>query len=232
MFKLNIQEYQKLYQEFTSRIAVSAQHLESTITQSEKDLIMPLAEKARKIYDLGTGNGRISKFLSEQGIEANIYGIESNWQMFLRISASQNTLIKFVYSDILDWLKIADEADLIFCMGNTIGGLMDEKHRNSVFVSVYEKLQKGGYFVMDYRPIDAVLKNDFVVSRKSQNYGELIVTMEDVSGEKMRLAQFYPDEELLIQSMMNKGFRVSKPSLLEGTKYVRKAITLEKERVI
>ncbi len=229
---MNIQKYQKLYQEFTSRVAASGQHLESTITQSEKDLILPLAEKAKKIYDLGTGNGRISKFLSEQGIEAKIYGIESNWQMFLQASEFQNPLIKFFYSDISDWLKSADEADLILCMGNTIGGLMDEKYRDSIFTSVFERLHRGGHFVMDYRPIGAVLKNDYVISRKSQNYGELIVTMEEVSGEKMRLAQFYPDEELLIQFMISSGFRVSNPRLLEGTKYLRKAITMEKENAI
>lgn len=228
---MNILEYQKLYQEFTSRVAASAQHLESVVIESEKDLIMPLAEKAKKIYDLGTGNGRIPKFLSEQGIEASIYGIESNWQMFVHANEFQTPTIRFFYSDLLNWLKSADEADLILCMGNAIGGLLDEKYRNSVFASVFEKLQKGGYFVMDYRPIDAVLKNDFVMSKESQNYGELIVTIEDVSGEKMRLAQFYPNEELLIQFMISGGFGVSNQRLLEGTKYVRKAIILEKENV-
>lgn len=225
---MNIQEYQKLYQEFTSRVAVSAQHLESIVTQSEKDLIVPLAKKARRIYDLGTGNGRIPKFLFEQGIEASIYGIESNLQMFLQAREFQTPQMRFFHSDILDWLQTADEGDLILCIGNTIGGFMDEKYRDSVFISVYEKLQKGGHFVIDYRPIDAVLRNDSVLSREAQKNGELIVTMEDISGERMRLPQFYPEEESLTQQMRAKGFGVCNPILLEGTKYMRKVIIMDK----
>ena len=226
---MNKREYQTLYHEFTSKVIASSQYLESTVTQSEKDLIAPLAKSARRIYDLGTGNGRIPKFLSELGIEASIYGIDSNLQMFFQASEFQNPRVKFIDSDILDWLKNADEGDLILCIGNTMGGFMDEKYRDSVFASIYEKLQKGGHFVVDYRPIEAVLKNDIVVCREPQNYGEIIITMEEINGEKIRLPQFYPDEESFRQQMMTNGFAVSNPILLEGTKYVRKGIILEKE---
>lgn len=225
---MNIQEYQKLYKEFTSKAVASSLHLESAVTQSEKDLIAPLAKGARRIYDLGTGNGRIPKFLSELGIEASIYGIDSNFQMFFQASEFQNPHVNFIDSDILDWLKNADEGDLILCIGNTMGGFMDKEYRDSVFASIYEKLQKGGHFVVDYRPIEAVLKNDIIICRQPQNYGEIIITMEEINGEKMRLPQFYPDEELFRQKMMANGFAVSNPILLEGTKYVRKAIILEK----
>ncbi|MFH0870466.1 MAG: methyltransferase domain-containing protein [archaeon] len=224
-----MKEYIMMYQEFTSRAAAAAQHLESKVVESERILIMPMTIRAQRIYDLGTGAGRVPKYLAKQGLDAKIIGVESNRQMFLLANEFQSQGIMFVHSDIKDWLITADRADLMLCLGNTFGGFIDERYRNSLIVLIYKKLQNGGNFILDYRPINAVLKNDSVLSRHSQAYGELVMTREDISGSEFKLVQFYPDEPRLIDFLKSNGFRPNQRRYLEGTKYMRKAIILRKE---
>ncbi len=99
-----------------------------------------------------------------------------------------------------------------------------------MFSLIFERLHEYGTFLIDYRPLGVVFQEDGVISRQPQNYGEIIVTTEEVSGCKIKLAQFYPNEHLLFEFVRSNGFRICDISILDGTKYVRKAITLEKER--
>ncbi len=222
---MNLEKYTKMYQIFTTKIAQSGQHLESLVLDSEKEVIMTFVKEAGIIYDLGTGAGRIPLFLASFGFKGQIVGVDSNYQMISQAGASRRRNITFVNEDILNWLKKADPADLIICMGNTVGGFIDEQYRASLLSEVFSKIGKAGYFIMDYRPADVVIKEDVVLERKSQKGGELIVTEEEILNNRIELCQFYPDESFN-KALNSIGFSTVKEADLKGAKYFRKIVVL------
>lgn len=222
---MNLERYARMYEDFTTRVAYSSLHLESLVLESEKEVIMPFVVGARIIYDLGTGNGRIPLFLASSGFSGQVVGVDSNKQMIPQQGLmGKNTY--FVNDDILGWLKRVAPADLIICMGNTVGGFLDEQYRTALFPEVLLKLRKGSYFLIDYRPIDVVINNDVVLERHEQRDGELIVTGEEILGEKIELCQFYPDETFE-GTLTSLGFDLVKKKDLEGTKYFRRVLILK-----
>ena len=220
---MNSDKLKELYQVFTSRVLALGTHLESGVLQSESELVLPYATRARRIYDLGTGQGRMVYFLARNVPSAQLHGIDA--KIYQHLSGEN---IHFVKDDILHWLQQAFPAELILCLGNTLGGFLDEGYRNDLFAEVIKKIELHGHVIIDYRPVDTVLREDTVLERIPQMHGEIIITEENISGHSVPLPQFYPDATFP-EYLNMLGFGIVKSRMVTKAKFARKALVLEKE---
>jgi len=217
-----------MYNEFTSIVASSEQFLEEGVLDSETSLLEEYFKEKRRIFDLGTGRGRIPRYLACSGICSEIYGVDSNPNMIALANRFIHPEVAFVHEDILSFLKREKSASGILILGNSLGGILDETYREDMLDHMYESITSQGVIMIDYRPMHYVINHDVIIERHQQEFGELIVTEESFGERKVHLCQYYPDSQRLNQWFSFHRFQINRFVPLNDSKFYRQIAILSR----
>lgn len=101
--------------------------------------------------DLGAGIGLHALPLARRGY--NVIAIDSNQQLLTSLKSRAGELpITTVNADLLDFqIYLRQPADVIVCMGDTLGHLPDVTAVKDLFAAVAGSLNDGGMFVTTFR---------------------------------------------------------------------------------
>jgi SAM-dependent methyltransferase len=186
--------------------------------------------------DLGAGFGMHSLPLARRGYK--VIAIDTYEPLLQELSSRAGRLaIRTVNADLLDFRAyVAQSADIILCMGDTLTHLSDAASVESVFAAVAATLVPGGLFVATFRDyVSTPLQGDgrFIVVRSDENriltcfleYSDKTVRVHDMLHERaaghwqLRLSS-YPKLRLAPDWVMNAlashGFSVRREAGLAG----------------
>ena len=104
----------------------------------------------QRAIDLGAGHGLQSISLANLGFEVS--SIDFNQQLLESLrKRAQGYSIEVVDSDILTYLSLAEKADLILCMGDTLAHFQSFEELQKVIAKVYDLLNPGCLFISSFR---------------------------------------------------------------------------------
>jgi SAM-dependent methyltransferase len=186
--------------------------------------------------DLGAGFGMHSLPLARRGYKVTAIDTYEPLLQELRSRAGALT-IRTVNADLLDLrIHVAQPADVILCMGDTLTHLPDEASVDSLFSCVAATLTPGGLFVTTFRDYaSAPLQGDgrFIPVRSDANriltcfleYADKTVQVHDVLYERvadnwqMRLSSYAKlrlSPESVMKALASHGFSVRREVGLGG----------------
>ncbi|SHE91709.1 class I SAM-dependent methyltransferase [Chryseobacterium takakiae] len=126
---------------------------ENFITKLTEDLKLP---QNAKIIDLACGKGRHSVFLNKLGYD--VLGLDLSRKSIEFDKQFENQTLLFDVHDMRNPID-ADPMDAVFNLFTSFGYFDHESDDRKVFQSVYNILQPGGFFVLDYLNEEFVRKN-------------------------------------------------------------------------
>ena len=119
--------------------------------------------KGKCVLDLACGTGRHSVALALEGAE--VVGIDNSEVMITRAeehAATNDVSPKFILGEMTEFHSIiANQYDLIICLGNSLALLDNLNNLEMVLSSVYNSLNDGGVFVAQALNFEEIHRNDF-----------------------------------------------------------------------
>lgn len=119
--------------------------------------------KGKRVLDLACGTGRHSVALALE--EAEVTGIDNSEVMITRAkqhAATNDVSPKFILGEMTEVHSIiADQYDLIICLGNSLALLDNLNNLESVLSSVYNSLNEGGVFVAQALNFEEIHRTGF-----------------------------------------------------------------------
>lgn len=186
--------------------------------------------------DLGAGFGMHSLPLARRGYK--VIAVDSYEPLLQELRSRAGSLaVRTVNADLLDFRTyVAQPADVILCMGDTLTHLADATSLESLFAAVAAALVPGGLFVATFRDyVSMPLQGDgrFILVRGDENriltcfleYSDKTVRVHDVLHERaaanwqLRLSS-YPKlrlaPEWVVKVLASHGFSVRREAGLGG----------------
>lgn len=122
-------------------------------------------ENGASIIDLACGKGRHSFFLNKLGY--NVLGLDLSPKSIEHNKSFENDTLRFQIHDMRNPIKI-EPVNAVFNLFTSFGYFDNDTDDYKVFCSVYDVLQSGGVFVLDYLNQELVRNNieDFSVVEK------------------------------------------------------------------
>jgi SAM-dependent methyltransferase len=120
---------------------------------------LPQARWSGTAIDLGSGPGFQSIALAELGYSP-VIAIDSSQRLLAELHARKGTCtIETREADItrLDRVPMLEDASVVVCMGDTLTHLPDKSSVQKLFMDVFQRLARGGAFVLTYRDLTAEL---------------------------------------------------------------------------
>ncbi len=112
--------------------------------------------KSNLIWDLACGKGRHSLYLNKKGY--NVVGTDLAAQNINWIAEQSNERLEFYIHDMRAPFRV-NYFSHVLNLFTSIGYFENEKDNSKVFKTVYNSLQPGGIFVIDFFNSNRVLKN-------------------------------------------------------------------------
>ena len=120
-----------------------------------KTTLKPFIKPAGLAVDLGCGTGRLAHLLYELGMQA--VGVDLDLAMIEKAKKDYPTL-PFYNANMVDYLEVKEEYDLMLCFGNTLVHLNPEQIKN-FFKRIKQRLAPSGYLIIQMLNYDKILKN-------------------------------------------------------------------------
>lgn len=135
--------------------------LYSQIFPVQKEVVKFMKEelKSTKIIDMGCGTGELAYLLSEEGFEVLGLDLEENMVDLAIKSHKPNDKLNFSVGSISEKLFNDNTYDSVYCIGNTLVHLENEKELLSTFENWNRLLKADGKLIIQILNYDYILEN-------------------------------------------------------------------------
>lgn len=150
-----------------------------------------------RILDLGCGNGRHSIQMTKRGYRLTGLDLSPHLLSIAKQdAASQNLTVDFVEGD-MRFFKLFPHFDAVFNCFTSFGFFDDDRENFSVFRTISEHLNSGGYFVFDY--LNEAYIRQHLVDADEKDFGKFHISQKRRIEKDMvkKIVRINRDNEIL-----------------------------------
>ena len=157
-----------------------AYYYDEVIQETNYDLwvefVEPYLKKSDKILDLACGTGTFATMLKLNGYDVSGLDLSDEIIEIANEKRKINRLDINFYVDDMTTFKVEDKKDVITCFFDSINFLNNEKDIKKMFDSVYNALNKGGYFIFDI--FSKEMFKEYSTHKLNKNYETFIINWQ------------------------------------------------------
>ncbi|MBU1036526.1 class I SAM-dependent methyltransferase [Patescibacteria group bacterium] len=206
---------EKLLQKIKDDYNQIASHFSQTrvMPWTEFGLFKEYIKPGQKILDLGCGNGRWYKFLIDQHLPVEYYGLDNSEQLIkVAKETYSNEAARFILGELTKLNFPENSFEVVVCIA-TLHHLPSRQLRQQAIAEIYRVLKPGGYFLMTnwYLWNTVNFKNYFNCFWQKSSFKDFFIPWKDPQGNVLSQRYYYAfTKRKLAKLLQTANFKVER----------------------